>query len=243
MKKFSLSRAIIPNSFTAGNLLSGFVSMIFAAHQDYHIAAIFIFIGAFFDATDGIVARLVGTSSQFGVELDSLADIVTFGVAPAFLIYKTYLFNLGWIGMLISAMLLIFGAFRLARFNVQIEDLTVKIDFRGLPIPMSAIVISCMVLAFYNQGKFDSDFIPFIIPTIVLLSLLMVSNIPYSSLSSITHKSKIQKFSFFIVLVIILILVILTKIKLLFYLILLFILIGLIRQILYLIFHKNNKET
>ncbi|MCK5087939.1 MAG: CDP-diacylglycerol--serine O-phosphatidyltransferase, partial [Melioribacteraceae bacterium] len=134
----NLSRSLLPNSATALNLFSGFLSIIFASNNNFHLAALFIFIAAFFDLIDGLLARLTNSSSKFGVELDSLADVVSFGAAPSFLIYKSYLFQYDFIGILISSLILIFGAFRLARFNVQLENIKTKLDFNGLPIPVAA---------------------------------------------------------------------------------------------------------
>jgi len=204
MKSFKLTKAIFPNAFTAGNLLSGFLSLAFAADGNFKLSATLILIGAIFDATDGLVARLVKTSSPFGVELDSLADIVTFGVAPGFLIYKTYLHQIHFWGILIAALLPLFGAFRLARFNIQVEDINVKIDFRGLPIPASAIIIASMVLSYFNETQFERTLVIIIIPTIVILSLLMVSNVRYTSLSNIGKQSRKIKLIYFIVFILLL---------------------------------------
>ncbi len=206
MKSFKLSKAIIPNSFTAANLFSGFVSILLASDGNYKLAAIFILIGTVFDTVDGMVARLVNISSVFGVELDSLADVVTFGVAPGFLIYNTYLHQLGNWGIIISSLLPLFGAFRLARFNIQVEDINVKIDFRGLPIPSTAIIIASMVLSYFNEAKFNETLTIIIIPTIIILSLLMVSNVRYDSLANFTKKSRKAKIIYFVIFILLLLL-------------------------------------
>ena len=98
-----ISKSIIPNTATALNIVSGFLSLIFASQNDFHTAALFIFIAAFFDLIDGLLARLTKTASMFGVELDSLADVVSFGVAPAFLIYQSYLIKYDIWGIVISS--------------------------------------------------------------------------------------------------------------------------------------------
>jgi len=139
MKNINFSKAIIPNAFTAFNAVCGFLSIIYASQNEFRLAAMFIIAAAFFDLLDGIIARLLGTSSDFGVELDSLSDIISFGAAPAFLIYTGYLFQYDGLGIALSSLLLICGAFRLARFNVQVDDLKNKKDFKGLPIPISAV--------------------------------------------------------------------------------------------------------
>ncbi len=239
IKTFKLSKAIIPNSFTAGNLLSGFASLAFAADGNYHMAAILILIGTLFDTVDGMVARLVGTSSEFGVELDSLADVVTFGIAPGFLIYNTYLHHLGIYGILISALLPLFGAFRLARFNIQVEDVSVKIDFRGLPIPSSAIIVASFVLAYYRPNEYNETLISLIIAIIIILSLLMVSNVRYDTLANITKKSSKTKIIYFALFILFLILGTFTINEILLFIFGAFALYGLLKQI-YLFFFPSK---
>ncbi len=236
MKKFKLSKAIIPNSFTAANLLCGFVSIVLADDNQYRYAAIAILIGAIFDALDGLVARLVGTSSEFGVELDSLADVVTFGVAPGFLIYHSFLYQLGIWGMLVAACLPIFGAFRLARFNIQVEDLNTKIDFRGLPIPSSAIIISSLVLAFHNGNGFNGWISDFIIPIVIILSLLMISDVRYDTLPSLKKKPRKISVFYFIIFIALVLIGSLTINEILFYFFSVFVLFGVARQIYYFLF-------
>jgi len=89
------SKSYIPNTVTALNVFSGFISIIYAYQGDFYLASIWIFIAAIFDLSDGIVARLLNTSSEFGVQLDSLADVISFGAAPSFLLYSSYLKNMG----------------------------------------------------------------------------------------------------------------------------------------------------
>lgn len=114
-----LKRAL-PNFFTFGNMASGFFSVI-AAHQGDFVSAVWLIgLAAICDTLDGVAARLTKTSSQFGIELDSIADVVSFGFAPAFLMYTLELHSLGIIGMIGSAIFLIAGGFRLARFNSQL---------------------------------------------------------------------------------------------------------------------------
>lgn len=241
MKKFRFSKAIFPNSFTAANLLCGFLAIILTDQNDYRFAASSILLGAVFDALDGLVARLVGTSSQFGVELDSLADVVTFGVAPGFLIYHTYLHTMDIWGMIIASLLPIFGAFRLARFNVQVEDLNTKIDFRGLPIPTTAILISSMILAYYTDAGFNESFKVFIIPTIIILSLLMVSDVRYDSIGSVRKKSGRISIIYFIIFIGFILLGTFTINELLLFTFYAFVIYGLVRQVLYFTFPSKFK--
>jgi len=172
-----ISRSIVPNSFTVGNMLAGYMSMFFAVKQDFIMAAWMIGLAAFLDAIDGKVARITNSSSKFGVEYDSLADVVSFGVAPSVLIYQFYFIHLENVGFLFSFMPLLFGSIRLARFNVQLSGFT-KTHFSGLPIPAGAItIISYIVLI---EKYFDGQPFPRMMMAVtVIVSLLMVSNVRY----------------------------------------------------------------
>ena len=240
MKGISLSKSFVPNSFTSLNIVSGFLSIVFASQNEFHIAAIFIIIAAIFDAVDGLVARLIKTSSRFGVELDSLSDVVSFGAAPAFLIYKSYLYQFEWLGIIISSTILIFGAFRLARFNVQLEDLHQKSDFKGLPIPIQAVTIAAFVLAFYDNQKFDELVLPFIIPLTLVLAVLMVSRIRYSAFPKINRKSIKERRIYLAILILGLLLGFLTRDNALFYVFISIVLFGIFRHLYFIIFPSKN---
>lgn len=179
--KINFSKSIFANFVTSLNILSGLFSIVYAGNNDYVIASLFIFIAAFFDLLDGLIARLIRTSSRYGVELDSLGDVVSFGAAPSYLIYKTYFYQFEIAGVLLSSLLLIFGALRLARFNIQLDDLSEKHDFKGLPIPFSAVAIASLVLFYFNGVTFTHPMNLFIIPIVLLLSFLMVSSIRYNA--------------------------------------------------------------
>jgi CDP-diacylglycerol--serine O-phosphatidyltransferase len=179
MNRPRLTPSVIPNLFTAMNMFCGFLSIISASEENYNYAAWLIFIAAIFDALDGMVARLTNSSSELGVELDSLSDIVSFGAAPSFLLYKTYFFSMDTLGIILSALPLIAGGFRLARFNVQLVGFS-KSFFLGLPIPSSALTIASFILAFYSDG-FQKPLSDFILPMVLVLSFLMVSNIRYET--------------------------------------------------------------
>lgn len=209
--KLNFPKAFVANTVTSLNIFCGFLSIIFASENNYFLAAIFILAAAIFDAFDGIVARLLGTSSRFGVELDSLSDVVSFGAAPSFLIYKAYAFSFGLIGIIISSFILIFGSLRLARFNLSVEDLNTKSDFTGLPIPLSAITISLLILSFYKEEKIIEPFNYFIFPLVILLSFLMVSKIRYNALPKMKDKNIKQKLFYILFLILIIALTILSK--------------------------------
>lgn len=161
-------------------MFCGFLSILSASEGNFNYAAWLIFVAAAFDALDGMVARLTNSASELGIELDSLSDIVSFGAAPSFLLYKTYFYSMETWGIIISALPLIAGGFRLARFNIQVVGFS-KSFFLGLPIPSSALTIAAFILAFYNES-FPHPIADFITPMILVLSFLMVSNIRYETL-------------------------------------------------------------
>jgi CDP-diacylglycerol--serine O-phosphatidyltransferase len=205
-------------------------------------AVLFIIAGAFFDAIDGIVARLVNTSSQFGVELDSISDIVSFGAAPAFLIYKSFLFEFDILGIIISGIFLTCGAFRLARFNVQIEDITEKTDFRGLPIPVAALTLATFVYNFY-ESEYSREILEIVLISLTaVLSLLMISNVKYDSIPLFNKFGKIGKAVFLLAGVVSSVILFLTEGKALFYVFFSIILFGIFRQISNLFLSKNKRD-
>jgi CDP-diacylglycerol---serine O-phosphatidyltransferase len=238
MSRPRLTPSIIPNLFTAINMFCGFLSILSASEGNFNYAAWLIYIAAIFDALDGMVARLTNSTSELGVELDSLSDIVSFGAAPSFLLYKTYFYSMGTWGVIISALPLIAGGFRLARFNIQLVGFS-KSFFLGLPIPSSALTIASFVLAFYNDG-FPKPISDFITPMILVLSFLMVSNIRYETLPKISLKSIKEKPYHFIFLIIAVILVATMYTKGLFLAFVFMILIGIFRHLYKLIKSPSN---
>ena len=183
-----IPRSIMPNFFTMGNMFCGFMSAVLALYvKDFTFAAWMILLASFFDAMDGKVARLTNASSKFGVEYDSLADNISFGLAPSALIYGFFFHNWGNAGIFISFFPLLFVSIRLARFNVQLEGFE-KSEFVGLPSPAAAITLATYVLfasMHFPQGE--------IFPRVLLLvtvavSVLMVSTIRYDVLPPFTFK-------------------------------------------------------
>jgi CDP-diacylglycerol---serine O-phosphatidyltransferase len=239
MNRFRVTRSVIPNLFTAMNMFSGFLSIINTSKGKYDYASILIIIAALFDALDGIMARLTKSSSELGVELDSLSDVISFGAAPAYLIYATYLHNFNAAGIVISSLLLIAGGFRLARFNVQLVGFN-KEFFIGLPIPSSGITIASFVLAYYEVDKgFSAPYTSFIIPLVLILSFLMVSRVKYDTIpkpSIYEIKKKPIKYIFIAAAMVILII---TSGKALFYIFVFIILFGIFRYFYNKVFKKN----
>jgi len=175
----------IPSFFTLMNLLCGFGAITQIYEGRFDSAAWLILLAAFFDALDGMMARLTNSTSPFGVELDSLSDIVSFGVAPAFLVYVFGLNEFDLLGLFVSALPALCGAVRLARFNVNVEQSGDKPEyFCGLPIPVQAAAIVTLILTIEEKDLFSSlNITPeSLIPVVAILAGLMVSNIPFDAL-------------------------------------------------------------
>jgi CDP-diacylglycerol--serine O-phosphatidyltransferase len=226
-----ITRAVVPSLFTVLNMFSGFMSIIHASHGEFFPAAWFIVMAAGFDSLDGVMARITKSSSQFGVEIDSLSDVVSFGAAPSFLVYQAQLNGLGGFGILISSMLMIFGGLRLARFNVQLVGFD-KDHFIGLPIPMSALAIAAFVLNFYVPGSGFPETAAAALPWIVAtLGLLMVSKVKYDTTPKPSRKAIKKEPWKFTFLALSVIAVAVTKGEVLFALFALFITFGVLRYL------------
>ena len=185
---------ILPSIFTTFALFAGFYSIVASINGDYTLAAISIMVAMLWDALDGRVARLTNTQSAFGAEYDSLSDLVSFGVAPALLVYEWSLSDLGRIGWLAAFIYLACAALRLARFNTQVGTAD-KRYFQGLPSPASAGVIASMIwLKFWNFEYFDIGFVSLSyyigIAITIICGLLMVSNVRYYSFKEFETKKK-----------------------------------------------------
>lgn len=171
---------ILPNLLTSGSLFFGFYAIIASFNGKYLYAAIAILASVLFDGMDGKVARLTRSTSRFGVEFDSLSDLVAFGVAPAILVFSWALRPYGRLGWLAAFLYVACGALRLARFNVQIDTVESRY-FRGLPIPAAASLIAAAVLFLHRLGEVGETKHLLLLLLIYLLAFLMVSNIRYHS--------------------------------------------------------------
>ncbi|WP_456380528.1 CDP-diacylglycerol--serine O-phosphatidyltransferase [Hydrogenimonas sp.] len=175
---------ILPNLFTASSIFSGVLSIVASLHGEFAKAAWLIFLSLLFDGLDGRIARLTHTSSRFGAEFDSLADIVAFGVAPGILLYCFVGEGYGRFGILVTALYIIFGAIRLARFNVMSPGADPTV-FIGVPIPTAAIFVSIWVLMFERYTSLHRMEWALLV-SVLLLSILMVSHIRYPSFKKIS---------------------------------------------------------
>src|ERR1035438_10019728 len=241
MNRLRITPSVIPNMFTAMNMFCGFLSIINAASGEYIYACWPIIIAAVFDMLDGTMARLTKSSSALGVQLDSLSDLVSFGVAPAFLVYKTYLINYDAGGIIISSLLMIAGGLRLARFNVQLVGFN-KTFFMGLPIPSAAIALASFIIAFYTKGTGYNPVIIYIIPLVVILSYLMVSTIKYDTIPKFNKQElKDKPYLYLVPLLLILIFIFIPLKRILFLIFVLIILFGIFRHLYYILSKKKIK--
>ncbi len=197
---------VLPNLFTTANLFCGFYSAIASMKGMYEIAAVAILIAVVLDGLDGRIARITHTTSKFGAEYDSLCDLVTFGVAPALLVYNWSLIAYGKWGWLAAFLFCVCGALRLARFNVQVGVIDSRV-FNGLPIPGGAAVMATGILLYYylgGEGRFSE--LPVMLG-VVALSLFMVSSIKYYSFKDLNFFSR-KPFMSFVLIVLILVIVV-----------------------------------
>jgi len=178
---------LLPNFFTALSAFFGVMSVIASSQGRFEKAFIYIVLSLIADGLDGRVARLTNTTSKFGVEFDSLADLVAFGVAPAMMLFFAIGQNYGRVGALISGLFVVFGAIRLARFNVTTGEIDPRY-FIGLPIPTAAVVLSSWIML---DLKYQGGLNLLILIGALFLAFLMVSNFRYPSFKKIDFKKNI----------------------------------------------------
>jgi CDP-diacylglycerol--serine O-phosphatidyltransferase len=172
-------RGVVPGAFTMGNVICGFIAIMLAFEGDVTRACWFVALAALLDALDGKVARLSRAASQFGVELDSLADFLSFAVAPAVIVYTIKLSDLGRWGWIISLVYIMAGAYRLARYNIMAETEEKK-DFMGLPVPVAAITLVAFIIFSYRIWG-DLEYSELLVSMIILFAILMVSQVQYDT--------------------------------------------------------------
>jgi len=189
---------LIPNLLTTGNLFSGLFAILAVFDERYLAAAIAILVALVFDMLDGKSARLTNTTSQFGVEYDSLADLVAFGVAPGLLMYSWALRDHGTLGAAVMFAFVACGALRLARYNVMAVTSESKY-FTGLPIPAAASVIATLIIFDHHVVGLGSESkpLPVLIMTLVL-AFLMVSTIKYRSFKDLKFRSGHHVFNYLV---------------------------------------------
>jgi len=194
LRDLDLSKAlfVLPNLFTMSSIACGFFAILKASttdpsQRDFLTACLAIVFAAIFDTMDGRVARMTRTQSDFGVQLDSLADLVSFGVAPGILIYRWVLQDHGGVGFFVAFLFVAAGAARLARFNVlAARGQDAKSDFVGLSIPLGALALISLVGFFARSGLDPAPLHRQISIYVVLVSCLMVSNLRMRSFKDFT---------------------------------------------------------
>lgn len=191
---------LLPNLFTTAGLFSGFYAIVASMNDRFIEAAVAIFIAMIFDGLDGRVARLTNTESDFGAEFDSMADIVSFGMAPALVMYNYALADLGKIGWLAAFIFVAGGALRLARFNTNLGS-SDKRFFQGLAIPSAAAIVAGLVWVGTEYGIEGADIGGIAAVITICSGLLMVTNFRYHSFKDVDWKGKV---SFLVILIIVL---------------------------------------
>ena len=186
---------LLPNMITTAGMFSGFYAIVAAMDGRFEAAAVAIFIAMVLDGLDGRVARLTNTQSEFGVQYDSLSDMVCFGLAPALVVYEwslKYMLSVGWakFGWLAAFIYTASAALRLARFNSQVATAE-KGYFRGLPSPSAAGVLAGMVWAATDTGLSGESLVYVAFALTITMGLLMVSNIRYHSFKEINFKNRV----------------------------------------------------
>jgi CDP-diacylglycerol--serine O-phosphatidyltransferase len=213
---------IIPSLFTCGNMSLGILSVFSSVNNDFIKAAWFLIGALACDILDGRIARMTNTTSSFGMQLDSLSDLISFGIAPTVMMYMLTLKNMGAIGIAVAILFVLCCALRLARFNVLAQSGEIHKHFVGLPTPAAAGVITSFVLSYqllaragYSHNfktipvftKYLPAFLHIMPEAMVILSFLMVSNIPYLSLKRIKF-TKVTTIEFFAVVIVLIILIV-----------------------------------
>ena len=191
---------LLPNLFTTAALFAGFYAIIAAMKGNFDSAAIAVFVAMIMDALDGRVARLTNTQSEFGVQYDSLSDMVSFGLAPALVMYQWALVDLGKLGWLAAFIYAAAAALRLARFNTQVAVVDKKY-FQGLASPAAAGMVIGLVWVFVDFDVQGSRVNVLAAIMTVLAGILMVSNFRYYSFKGIDFKGKVPFFSILLIVV------------------------------------------
>jgi CDP-diacylglycerol--serine O-phosphatidyltransferase len=195
---------VLPNLFTVSSIFCGFYGIVLASGNpgptQFYQATLAIFFGVFFDMADGRVARMTRTQSDFGMQLDSLADVITFGLAPAVIVHKWGLSRLGLLGAVVAFIYVACGAMRLARFNVLATRAPAasKKFFVGLPIPLAAGVVVSLVMFHQRTYAAPATREAHILVLLLVLSYLMISNVRYRTFKDV-HVSKKSLTVFFAV--------------------------------------------
>ncbi|WP_373019029.1 CDP-diacylglycerol--serine O-phosphatidyltransferase [Thiomicrorhabdus sp.] len=206
MKPFERGIYLLPNLMTTAALFAGFYAVIAGMQGHFEAGAIAIFVAMIFDGLDGRVARMTNSCSAFGAEYDSLADMISFGLAPALLVYQWALHDYDKLGWLVAFIYTVGAALRLARFNTQVGSAD-KRYFQGLPSPAAAALLAGLVWM-VESNNIETGLEPLVAMLLtVLAGLMMVSNVRFSSFKELDMKGKVP---FVTLLVMVLLFVVIT---------------------------------
>jgi CDP-diacylglycerol--serine O-phosphatidyltransferase len=226
MKPFEKGIYLLPNLMTTTALFSGFYAVIAGMNGQFELGAIAIFIAMVFDGLDGRIARMTNSCSAFGAEYDSLADMISFGLAPSLLIYQWALHDFGKLGWIIAFIYTVAAALRLARFNTQVDTADKKY-FQGLPSPVAAALLASFVWM-VETNSINTGLEPFLALLFTLVvGLMMVSNIRFESFKEFSLKNKVP-FVTLLIIVLVLSVIALKPAMILFIIILSYIFYGLV---------------
>lgn len=192
---------ILPNSVTLCGMFAGFFAIISALKGNFSNSAWAIIAAGIFDTLDGWVARITHSTTRFGIELDSLSDVIAFGVAPAALLYTWTLSPFGRVGWVVAFFFTACGALRLARYNIQMGS-TEKKHFTGMPIPAAAVIVSALVI-FSEEVGWQPDRSYLVLFLTIVLSVMMVSTMRFHGVKEINFK---RRMPFWILVTIVLVL-------------------------------------
>jgi CDP-diacylglycerol---serine O-phosphatidyltransferase len=189
---------LLPNLFTTAGLLAGFFSIISSINHNFSVAGIAIFIAVVMDVFDGRIARMTNTQSKFGAEYDSLADMTSFGLAPALLSYQWALHDFSKYGWIVAFVYVAGAALRLARFNTQVGSVDKKY-FQGLASPAAAAVIAGMVWV-CADNQLEGESLRWLMLTLTIFTgVMMVSNVRYTSFKDVNFRDKVPFVSVIII--------------------------------------------
>lgn len=192
---------LLPNLLTTAGLFSGFYAVVSSMNGHFEAASIAIFVAMIFDGLDGRVARMTNTQSEFGAEYDSMADMVSFGVAPALVAYNWGLTDMGKLGWLAAFIYVAGAALRLARFNTQI-GIADKRYFQGLASPAAAALVAGLVWVGTDYGVVGNDYSIIVAAITSIAGLLMISNFKYNSFKEVNWHGKVPFVAILVVLLV-----------------------------------------
>ncbi len=229
---------LLPNGLTLCGMFFGFYAILSCFKGNYVHAGWAILIAMVFDGLDGWVARLTNSATQFGIELDSLSDLVAFGIAPSVMVFSWTLSPFGRIGWAVSFLYISCGALRLARYNIQ-KDSTEKKYFTGMPIPAAASVLASLVIFYHSQWEIPPEKSIFTLFLTILLSLFMISTLRFHGAKEIDFQRR-KPFWFLVILILFLVLILMHPPIVLFIFAMMYLLWGIIENS-YIHYRKRRK--